>query len=153
MMIEKKNLVMLCYPQKLCYYTIKTNLFISKSSKKQNLFKLTCCDPLPGVTALGLFCPAVDVFNIPWAIGCKVPSGRSKQAMSWDGRPIVTGPDRMDAFWNREYGTMRIGLVGSARKGWDCSPAPLGESFGSLGEGGPEVGLSRTFLMTCRVLQ
>lgn len=48
-----------------------------------------------------------------------------------------------------------MGLVGSARKGWEGSdgPGPPGESLASVGDVGEEGGLPMTFLMTCRVLQ
>lgn len=65
--------------------------------------KPTCCETSEGVAILCLFCmdgalPGALEFKIPCAIGCRVPSGSRRHAISCEGRPMVTGPDRMDAF-------------------------------------------------------
>lgn len=65
----------------------------------------------------------------PRVIGWSVPLGSRKQGVLGAGRP---GAAKTEAPLTREYGTMRIGLVGRARQGcgWEEGGAGGGESPG-----------------------
>lgn len=102
---------------------------------------------------------SVTVFVLakPLIIGCKDPFGSRKQAVSGAGRAgaASTLAPRM-----REYGTMRIGLVGNAKHGCGGGESPGLELVGGEAlaeEDAPVVagggGGGAPSLTTCLVLQ